>query len=284
MEEIVMDGNSYKERRKQFTKTMEYNGEIQVPNIRREKEIQPERYRTRKKMTQKQKKLAKAKVWRNRALAVGLAGTIAFGGVKAWNNYKDGKNTLSLEQALENGETLEKLGISEEIATEIGELTTMLEGDLTNEELIDIAEGIPDIQMEVIKEKMANIIEVENLNDINLIPTNKDDTAKMYIEGQGMYEREGIINSIMGSKTISVDIADYIDRIAEAQGKAVKMQKGDIDRKQDIKYYKNAIEEISKFAAGEIETDKKGNISIEKTRVSELEKAKEKEEGFEIDD
>ena len=289
MEGNVINMNSYQERRKKFAKTVAYDGEIQVPNKRREEErIQPERYRTRKsnreKLTQKQKRLAKAKLWRNRALAVGLAGTIVFGGFKAWNEYRDSKNTLTLEQALEHGKTLEKLGINEEIATEIGEYTTKLEGDLTNKELIDIAEEIPDIQMKVIKTKMANKIEDVNLSDIDLIPADRFDTAKMYIEGQGVYEREGIINSIIGDKMISVDIADYIDRIDGAQEKERKMKKGDINREQDIKYYRKAIKEISKFAAGEIEIDKKGNISIEKTRVSELEKAKEKDEGFGLDD
>lgn len=290
MEGNVMGVNSYKERRKQFAKTMGYEGEIQVPNIRRDKEDQKqqERYRAkkinRKSLTKKQKMIAKAKLLRNRALAAGLAGIMIFGGFNALHEYRDSKNTLTLEQALENGETLEKLGINEKIATEIDELTTKLEGDLTREELIDIAEEIPEIQMEVIKTKIADKIEVESLQDIKLTPTTETTDTRISVEEKGGYERNNIINVILGEKTISGDIADYIDRIGNAQGKRDEILNGDIDKEKDIKYYRNAIKETSKFAAGEIKIDEKGNISIEKTRVSKLEKAKEKDEGFGIDD
>lgn len=289
MEGNGINMNSYQERRKQFGKALEYEGEIQVPNIKRNEErIQQERYRTgkstRKRVTKKQKRIAKAKLLRNRILAVGLAGITVFGGFKALDEYRDSKNTLTLEQALENGETLEKLGISEETAAEIGKLTKILDGDLTNKKLIDIAEEIPDIQKRVIKEKIGDIIEIEKVSDITLIPAHKFDATRISIEGQGAYEKQGFINTILGEKTISGDIAKYIDRIGNAQGKRDEILEGNINKKEDIKYYRNAIKEISKFAAGEIEIDEKGNISIEKTRVSELEKAKEKDEGFGLDD
>lgn len=290
MEGNVMGVNSYKERRKQFAKTMGYEGEIQVPNIRRDKEDQKqqERYRAkkinRKSLTKKQKRRAKAKLLRNRAIATGLAGIMIFGGFNGLHEYRDSKNTLTLEQALENGETLENLGINEKIATEIDELTTKLEGDLTREELIDIAEEIPEIQMEVIKTKIADKIEVESLQDIKLTPTTGILNTRMDIEGKGGYEADKIMHTVLGEKTISSDIAEYIDRIGNAQGKRDKILNGNMDKAKDIKYYRKAIKETSKFAAGEIEIDEKGNISIEKTRVSELEKAKEKDEGFGIDD
>ena len=66
------------------------------------------------------------------------------------------------------------------------------------------------------------------------------------------------------------------------------MINGNIDRNEIIESYKRALEETSKFAAGKVKVDDKGNITLEKTRVSQLENEKSESskdnEGFEIDD
>lgn len=294
---MVENEGSYKEKRRAFADQVVYDGKIETPkeiqgwNLgeRKKKEEankteRRERYYSKKSIKNKNKKRKSWPRIRNKMLTYGLAALTVWGSYKAYTEYKDSQNTLTLEQALENGETLEELGINQDIATELEELSTRLEGDLTNQELIEIAEEIPEIQMKVIKTKVANILNIEDWNnDISLKPSDGDFTTTMYIkDGEKKYERPGIINSIVNiitgdEKTISPEIANYIDAIGRAQGKRDKMQGGDISER-DIKNCKNALEKASQFAAGKIEIDKKGNIGIEKIRVSEWEKEQKAQE------
>ena len=52
-----------------------------------------------------------------------------------------------------------------------------------------------------------------------------------------------------------------------------KIQTGDIKRKEIIENYKSAIDKVDKLAATEMKFDKKGNIFLETTKVSELNKS-----------
>ena len=52
-----------------------------------------------------------------------------------------------------------------------------------------------------------------------------------------------------------------------------KIQTGDINRKEIIENYKSAIDKVDKLAATEMKFDKKGNIFLETTKVSELNKS-----------
>lgn len=292
---MVENEGSYKEKRRAFADQVVYDGKIETPkeiqgwNLRkREKKEEAnkterrERYYSKKSIKNKKRK---RKPWpriRKKMLTYGLAALTVWGSYKAYTEYKDSQNTLTLEQALENGETLEELGINQDIATELAELSTRLENDLTDQELIEIAEKIPEIQMKVIKTKMANALEIKDWSDITLKPSEGDFTTTMYIKDGEKYERPGIINSIVNiitgdEKTISPEIANYIDAIGKAQGKRDKMRGGAISE-GDIKNCKNALEKASQFAAGKIEIDKKGNIGIEKIRVSEWKKTQKESE------
>lgn len=315
--------NSYQERRKEFAKGVAYDGEIKVPNIQRTKEekarlyemhkkieqeerIKQERYRAQKSYRQKmiKRKRTLAKLAR-RVTTVGLAGLVAFGGFKACQEYRDSKNTITLEQALENGETLESLGLDETMAigvengetirigidAELERLNEKLNRNLTYQELAELTEEIIKLQKVVGKSKLKNALNIDNIKDIELRPAiegtfiNVDDAH---------YEESGIINmfdlvgadnaipyvnAALDNKTISSEIASYIHEIDTMQEVEANMKEGDISKSRATKACKTALEETSKFAAAKMEIDEKEDhqgthISIQKTRVSELEKEK----------
>lgn len=286
MADKIVDINNYKERRGELLKAVAYDGPIVVPDIRRmpegtmKEKTRQERYKSKKsnrqKLIKKQKRQAIKKL-KNKVIAYGLIGIMAFGGFKAYNEYKDSKNTLTLEQALENGENLENLRINQEIANKIEELNTAINGDLTNEEIIKLAPEITNLQFEVAKTKVADTFNVD-IDDVKLYSAAKgeDEKACICIEGKRYYE-ETLSNKVFGVKTVSSDMADYVDAIAKMQEIEKQVLTGNINRDNLIEIYKETIEETSKFAAGKMEKDKNGNLIIEKTRVSELEEAKAKE-------
>lgn len=290
MADNIINMNSYKERKEKFQKSMKVNTEnrIQVPNISRSS--QGERYKAkktyRKTSTKEKRKESKKKLIEKvgkKIFIAGLAGLLVFGGVKAYNEYRDSKNTLTLEQALENGETLQSLGINKEIEEELNELSVALEEDLTNEELIKLATKITGLQLDVAKTKIADTLEVEEY-EIKLNASKGEDGANVYVDGKGTYIKDTPINNILGEKTISKEIEDYIDEIVKMQGIENDILKGDINREELVKAYEKAIEETSKFAAGELKQDKDGNLVLNKTRVSELEEKQNESKGYEIDD
>lgn len=309
MEEL----SSYKDRRREFVKPIQY--EIQVPNIKRKDQEMsrgkmqstPERYTVKKvekekvkNRTKQQRKEAKRKVMRNRAIAVALAGLVSFGGIKVYQNYKDSKNTITLEQALENGETIESLGLDEKVSitlkqdskddeiveigvdTELERLNKKMQQNLTYQELTELVKELVEFQRIVAKSKVKDVLNRDSITGISLHPAEGDRGAYI-ITPVGNYE-SSFISKISGEETISSEIANYINAIGRMQDIQKDMENGNISKSKVMEVYKDALEETSKFAAGKMELDEKGDIIMEKTKVSELEKAEKADEGFEFDD
>lgn len=309
MEEL----SSYKDRRREFVKPIQY--EIQVPNIKRKDQEMsrgkmqstPERYTVKKvekekvkNRTKQQRKAAKRKVMRNRAIAVALAGLVSFGGIKVYQNYKDSKNTITLEQALENGETIESLGLDEKVSitlkqdskddeiveigvdTELERLNKKMQQNLTYQELTELVKELVEFQRIVAKSKVKDVLNRDSITGISLHPAEGDRGAYI-ITPVGNYE-SSFISKISGEETISSEIANYINAIGRMQDIQKDMENGNISKSKVMEVYKDALEETSKFAAGKMELDEKGDIIMEKTKVSELEKAEKADEGFEFDD
>lgn len=293
-----MENNGYVVNRKnasreEFAQKMKFNpGTQQVRKKNGEKQTVPqkkpkERYTTKtKRIVEEQKRKARIRKIRNRIIALGVVGLVAFGGYNSYREYKDSKNTLTLSQALDNGETLESLGIDQEIAEKLEMLEKEVNGYLTNSELIDLAPKILNLQFDTAKSKLANAINVEE-SDITLRVEENGMSTSVGVNNEKTYEEENFINKMFGN-TISSDISNYIHGIARMQGIRDTLVNGDINRDEVIECYKNALEETSKFAAGKVNIDSNGNIIFEKTRVSQIEN-KESEnsknnEGFEIGD
>lgn len=283
MRDNLVKMEDYKNKNKQFresyavdTDKLEIPSFLQEANRQRQRQVQhaprQERYTapkgTRKRAQNNAKK--KSKTIKNRIIGIGLAALVAFGGYTACSEYRDSKNTLTIEQALENGETLESLGINKEIEEEIYELQEIMEGDLNNQELIELAPQIYDLELKTAKTKLRDVLGLEEGASMKLKARRGEEGARVDTD-YGFYIEKELLNF---ENTISSDIASYIEEIGKIQTIKDEVQKGDFDRSDLIKDYKSALEKTSKFAAGEMTIDDKGNIDIEKTRVSELESKK----------
>jgi hypothetical protein len=75
---------------------------------------------------------------------------------------------------------------------------------------------------------------------------------------------------LKNSNTITSDISSFIKDIGKMQTLMNKIQTNDINRNGIIKKYKSFMDSATKFAAAEMNIDEKGNISMDYTKVSEL--------------
>lgn len=199
---------------------------------------------------------------------IGMSGLIAFGSYTAYKAYANENKTITLEQSFEMGETPRTLGIDANLVQQIQEIQNELENanELSNLELKDIANDISQLQIDVIKSKMAYATGKE---DITLKERDNNGMAKVKINEQ-IYNEKDIFEN---KNTISKTIANEIQRAGENQRLVGSMYYGDIDRSDVIDEMKNNINSLDKFAAGKMSIDERGNITLDKTTQKEYEKA-----------
>ena len=267
------------EERNAFLKRNKYDGQIVVPYRQTRNEGGIVTYKAnfnskkaaQRELTPKQKRII-------RDVAIGTAaGLMLFGSVAKYIDYKDSKNTITLEQALDSGKTLNSLGLDEELRARLQKLENNANEKLTNTDMIEMASSIVRVQQDVVKSKLADVLNVEEAT-IQLMPPIDGESAYILVDGQGMYERASLFSGIMGEKTISGDISEFIETIVDMQGLEDEVQTQDLDREKIIKEYQKNIKETSKFAAGEMSLTKNGSVKMDKTRVSELKKIQEDKE------
>lgn len=261
----------YKNKNNKFKQSLEVPDFMKKPNTQKSKANIEERYTAPKGTLNKTKK---RKINKKKLIIVlGATGLMAFGGLKAYDMYKETQKQnapITLDQAIENGDSLKKLGIDEKIKTEIDGINKLLSSDeISNKALIDLASRINNLQFDTIKTKLANTLGVEE-TDISLYTESADEgrtRESVYVkDGETYRNKEFLVNS----NTITSDIADYIKDIAEMQTLMGKIQNQNIDRSDILKKYKSAMETVNEFAAGKMDIDEKGNISMDYTKVSEL--------------
>lgn len=216
-------------------------------------------------------------------LKIGLAALIAFGGYKTYSEYSTHKKEnapITLEEALENGETLKSLKIDGNVKNELEEVKQQLSDEnITNRNLIELAPKIYNLQLDNLKTKLAMTLGVEEF-DIHL-HTNADPMDELEtieeieVDGGETYSN---ISSSKNENTISKEISDYIIKTGDIETLIRQVQEGDFKRNDILKEYKEAVESIDQMAASKITIDKNGNISAEQTKVKDLKENK-KEKG-----
>lgn len=283
---------NFEERRKKF---VEQNREgIDIPNFmnnngtNRNKEVYKGKKENRRRVQTKNKKNRK-RILAKRLATIGLVGLIAFGGYNYYKDYQQENNSITLEQALENGETLESLKIDSSIENQLDSIKNELsKNDMTNKELVGLSTRINELQFDTLKTKLSKTLGVSE-EDIKLytkiVSSQSGETYQsVEVEGRETYSKKELFKN---NNTISDDIATYIENIGEMQALMGKMQTGDIDRNSMMKRYRETIKEIDTMAAAEMSIDSKGNISVEKINKKDLAKENEqtsKKENKQIED
>lgn len=260
---------------KEFRKSLQVEPQI-AEFMTKESKKQKETY-TASKGTMKK---AKRKVnWKNTCKLIGeigLAGLLAFGGYKAcqeYNEYKSQNTPITLEQAMKNGESLDELGIDKKIEKEIEDINNLLNKDeITNNEIIELSAKINNLQFDTIKTKLSNTLGVDE-EDIKVFTdiVNNGETTEERIEIKGgkIYTNKEFFKN---SDTMTEDISNFIKDIGKIQGLMGDIQNKNMDRRECLKKYKQVMKNLDNFAAGKMTIDDKGNISMDYTKVSELDK------------
>ena len=168
---------------------------------------------------------------------------------------------IGIKQAIEQGETPESLGLNQETVDKFQNINQSLsEDDLTNIELINMAPMINDVQFDIVKEKLSNVLDLP----VGQITLNARDGefGPSIDAGDDFYRRKDITDIIPSdSKFISSDIVRYIDEIVEMQDYMREVQNGDFDREDAIELYKSQMDDFDKLGAADMEYDGK-SISI----------------------
>ena len=260
---------------KEFRKSLQVEPQI-AEFMTKESKKQKETY-TASKGTMKK---AKRKVnWKNTCKLIGeigLAGLLAFGGYKAcqeYNEYKSQNTPITLEQAMKNGESLDELGIDKKIEKEIEDINNLLNKDeITNNEIIELSAKINNLQFDTIKTKLSNTLGVDE-EDIkvftDIINNGETTEERIEIKGGKIYTNKDFFKN---SDTMTEDISNFIKDIGKIQGLMGDIQNKNMDRRECLKKYKQVMKNLDNFAAGKMTIDDKGNISMDYTKVSELDK------------
>lgn len=237
----------------------------------------------RKRENKRKRRLKKARLARRkfvgRIAAFALAGIAVVSGENAIHNeyksYQEQNSPITLEQALELGETTQTLGINENTILEIQEIEKILEkGNLTNKEIIELAPKINSVYFSAVKGKLSNVLNVEEGNvKLYTEPTREGTTMESVKVRRGestdVYLKKDFLRN---DNSISTEISDSIKNISEMQKIMDEIQQGDFNRDAIIEKYKNIVNGVSQIAAAKFNIDEKGNISVEQTKVKDLNK------------
>lgn len=206
-----------------------------------------------------------------------LTGIAIGGGYLAKNTYDTHQQQnapITLEQALENGESLDSLGIDNNILLEIQDIEEILEkGNLTNEEIINLAPRINELQFDTAKTKLANTLGVpEDKIRLYTVPVGEGQTRETIKTSNGTYVNKDILKY---ENTIPSELSNHIKEIGKMQGVMKEIQGGNINREEILEKYGEMIKNTSQLAASKMNVDEKGNITVEYTKVADLNKTSE---------
>ena len=224
---------------------------------------------------------------RGKMALLGLVGAITLGATGIHNYTNRPQNQpITLEQALENGKTLKDLNVSEEIRYELMNIQQYLENEeISNTELINMASQIEELQKNVITNKTADLLGVEP-GDI-IVDTIVGDKSEAPVEriqvkinekGETPIYIRGDFMDLVKENTISAEISDFIKQMDKMKELEKQLEDKNLKREDVIEEYRETIDIVSKFAAGEMKIDENGNITIEQIKQKDIkEKPSEKE-------
>ena len=204
-------------------------------------------------------------------LTAGWVTAIAAIGPDLYRKRVQENQPISLQQALQNGQTVENLGISQETADAIINLEeTIKDENLSREELENLAGPLEATQFKVIKEKAGDLLG-ENPENIEVwthsAHGNSPESQELKIDGKDgteVYTRSDIN---IGRNIMSQKIADYIYDIGDTQS----LDTASKTDKELIELYEEKIAGTSQFAAGEMKLEKRNHIVLEQTTQKDLE-------------
>ena len=240
------------------------------------------------KVQQKQKFTGSRKKMIGGLVAAIAAGTLAIGigANNAYQNSRPENQPITISQAIQSGDTAKSLGINEQDLQTLQNYQEALQNDdISNQELLDIATNIDGLQLNIIKSKVGNLLGVSpekvKISATVNNPEELHETIKVTDEDYRttIYSSRDLLDNVLGgSNKISREMSEYIRGIADMQDFAYGIQAENFDRDEVIDRSQEELEKTSQFAAGEMQIDDRGNISIDMTKVKDINNEKDDEQ------
>lgn len=258
------------------------NGGIQVPQFvkSRKNNSYEQAYENREKIHKKYKNSGKKikgvkkskRKYKGKALAMwGLSALLTIGGItgaKSYVDYSKNNAPITLEQALENGETAESLQINEDTLKEIQALQKQLEEkDIDVNDLQNIGNDIYDLQRGIIKSKIAEQLDI-NKEAITLVSENGTTDSIESIKIKKEYGKDNYVE--ISEEALPKDVENYIKSIARTQINIENVEKGEFNKTKIIKAYKEILEGASEFAGGDLKIEAKKDILDDVEEVTDM--------------
>lgn len=218
---------------------------------------------------------------KRRIAVILFAGGVAFGSIAGYNAYKEAKD----KNITQEEETIESLGLNQELMDRMEDINERLNNDnISDTELMKLAEEVNNLQFDVTKAKLAHTLNVQ-ADDIKLysIPVENGVVERVQVTGKEMYSKATTNQISYGTpkaphNTISHDIANQIHDIAEMKRTVGDLKWGKWDRKELIERCQTSMNETEKFALIQMKVDKDNNISMDYSQKLILESEQQNQE------
>lgn len=245
------------------------NNRNQKNNINQKNVSKQERYTCKTRKLSKRQKQAKR--MRKKISAFLTIGLLAFGSYGAKQYYDDNFKSVHLNEALRSGETLEGLGLTDEIVEDLERIkqTLKVKENLSKDQILKLGEDIEDCELSIIHEKVNNA--VDKKGKVTVVPRNGNGNSSITVEREN---DKDVYNEQDMFKGYGVEIGNYIEGIASIQNTTENYKNDQIDRNEILEVYEGSLKKAERFASSKITVNEKGKMDFYKTTKATLENEK----------
>lgn len=210
---------------------------------------------------------------------VAVTAAAAIGVVTGINAYNDSQ-TITVPQAISMGETADSLGLNDNILAKMQYIDESLNNEnIKNEDIIKLIPQVKNVAYDVLASKLANTLGV-NMDSVKFGSESiQEGQTRQYVKVYNrLFDQKYTsmdIPFLYKEHTISQDIANQIKNNEDLNDLISEVQNGNLNRNNIINRLKEINEATSKFAAGKMYIDKNGNITLDKIKLSDLDKNEE---------
>ena len=207
---------------------------------------------------------------------VAVTAAAAAGVVAGINAYNDSQ-TITVPQAISMGETSDSLGLNDDIIAGMQYIDEALNNEnIKNEDIIKIIPQVKNVAYDVLASKLAKTLGV-NIDSVKFgsesIEEGKNrQYVKVYNRLFNQKYTSMDIPFLYNEHTISKDIANQIKNNQDLDDLIAEVQNGNFNRNDIINRLKRANKDTSKFAAGKMQIDEKGNMTLDKVKLADFDK------------
>lgn len=261
------------EQRQKFLNELSRNGELRNLNTAKvvnfnEYKRNNERYTSQTTRTQTRRRVRNRR--KNKALKklaklgiIGGAGLLAFGSITALRNHS---NTLTIQEAMQEGKTLEEMGLTLETYEELEKINEMMQNSdsLTREQILELGEDLQNNELSVIKDKIRNALNTEEAIRVN--SRGSEGVTSIDVGNKTLIENDGFAGYY------GKGIGDYIENIADLQTNNSLYEEELLDSQEMIEVLEKSLDKTNIFAAADLTESKDGKLKLENATAENIQK------------